>query len=72
MLLHSQFRSELLLCLESKNVYAGYDDIGSQDPRYGQYCYRPVFIHQSQCENNIFIDLQVGNMSFLNSTITSR
>lgn len=61
-MLHSQSRAKLL-CLESKNVYAGYEEIANQDPRYGRYCYNPVYIHTSQCGNIIFIDLQVRKIS---------
>lgn len=67
-MLHSQSRAKLL-CPESKNVYAGYEEIASQDPRYGQYCYNPVYIHTSQCGNNIFIDLQVRDISLSNPQI---
>lgn len=43
--------------LESTNQYAGREDVGSKDMRYGQYCYNPFYT--TACDDSLVTMLQV-------------
>lgn len=43
--------------LESNNQYAGLEDVGSKDMRYGQYCYNPFYT--TECDDRLGKILQV-------------